>query len=30
VRIAKCAEPKDVHISLLRNEAMLRDIWKAK
>jgi hypothetical protein len=30
VLVAERAEPKGVCISLLRNEAMLRDIWKAE
>jgi hypothetical protein len=30
VRVAECTEPKDVRISLLRNEAVLRDTWKTK
>jgi hypothetical protein len=30
VRVAECAEPKDMRISLLCNEAVLRHIWKAK
>jgi hypothetical protein len=30
VRVAEWSKPKGVCISLLRNEAMLRDIWKAQ
>jgi hypothetical protein len=29
VRVAERVEPKGVCISLLRNETVLRDIWKA-
>jgi hypothetical protein len=30
VRIAERAEPKGVCISMLRNEAVLRDIWETE
>jgi len=30
VRIAERAEPKGVCISVLRNEAMLRDVWETE